>query len=254
MSSGPACLLIHGFGGAPFEMLPLVEALQGLCPVVSVPTLPGHDTTVEDWSRTSWDDWLEAVDQEYRRLEKAHSRVFVMGLSMGGSLALALAQRHSPAGVAVFAAAVYLYRFFPFEASDWRLPLTPVLRKIRPIWPKKPGSGKSRAIAPWQGYEQAVALNPLYSMIQGLKQVRRDLGKIKAPLLAVHSPLDSYVPFANAWEIVRRASSRERNLVVLNIEERVTGHHMLTTHQETKDTVAGLARRFVAEQAGQGKS
>ena len=240
-----ACLFLHGFGGAPFEMMPLVSAFEarGFC--VDAPTLPGHDATVEAWSRTRWSDWLAAACARYETLAAAHERVFVLGLSMGGCLSLALAERYPVAGVAVVAAPVYLYRFFPPEATDWRLPLTGLLRKFRPVWPRKPASEESRAIAPWQGYDGVVAMEPLYSFLQGMKAVRENLGRITAPLLAIHATSDRMVPFSNMREIVNRVSSTSRRGVTLDIHEQVTKHHILTTHRETRDEVARLCVEFV---------
>ena len=246
--SGAACLLVHGFGGAPFEMLPVAKALEGLDCAISVPILPGHGSTIEEWSRSSWSDWLACISTEYERLEAVHRKVFVLGLSMGGSLCLALAQRYKPAGVVTIASPVYLYRFLPPEARDWRLPLTGILKRIRPIWPLEPKNSESRIIAPWQGYEEAVALEPLHSFLLGLRELRRDLGKITAPLLAVHSPLDRQVPFGNLREITGKVSSQVKRGEVLPISERVTKHHILTTHEETRDAVARLCVDFVQGQ------
>jgi carboxylesterase len=250
--SDTACLLVHGFGGTPFEMLPVAEALEAEGYLASVPTLPGHASTLEDWSHTRWSDWLAHVSTLYESLAAAHGKVFVVGLSMGGSLCLALAQRYKPAGVAVVAAPVYLYRFLPPEATDWRLPLTGLLKFIRPIWPRSPKKRESRIIAPWEGYEDAVALGPLHSFLRALPALRRDLGMITAPLLAVHSPLDRFVPFGNLWEIAERVQSPVRRAVVLAIRERVTKHHILTTHLETREAVARLCVEFVREADAQG--
>ena len=165
----------------------------------------------------------------------------------GGSLCLALAQRYCPAGVVTIASPVFLYRFLPLEATDWRLPLTGLLKRFRPIWPSPPKKPQSRLIAPWQGYEEAVALEPLHSLLLGLGEVRRNLGRITSPLLSIHSPLDRYVPFGNLWEILRNVNSPLRRSAVLTIEERVTKHHLLTTHLETRSAVAGLCAAFIRE-------
>jgi len=161
-------------------------------------------------------------------------------------LCLALAQRYRPAGVVTIASPVYLYRFLPPESTDWRLPLVPLLKRFRPIWPTPPKKSESRLIAPWQGYEEAVAMEPLHSFMLGIREVRNGLGRISAPLLAVHSPLDRQVPLGNLWEITSRTGSRKRQAVMLSIEERVTKHHILTTHVETRDAVVELCASFVS--------
>lgn len=240
-----SCLVIHGFGGEPFDVLPVAEELMRQGVDVSVPVLPGHGTTIEQWNRSGWDDWLGCVEREYEALRARHERVAVVGYSMGGSLALALAQRVRPDSLAIIAAPVYLYTFFPPQGLDWRMPLVGFIKHLRPIWPMKPKSERSRDIAPRQCYEGATALNALHSFIVGLKDVRANLGKIVSPLLAVYTPLDRYVPFGNMRTIVEGVSSQVKRTEVLQIAERVTGHHMLTTHRETKDAVAALCAQFV---------
>jgi len=241
----PACLLLHGFGGEPFEMFPLAEALSARGFPVSTPLLPGHGETVEAWNRTGWADWLGCACLEYERLEREHGRVAALGLSMGGSLALALGQRYRPAGIVALAAPVFLYRFYPPCATDWRLPLTGLLRRWRPVWPGKPPRPGSRAIAPWRGYETGTAMEALYTFERGLRLVRRDLRRITAPLLAIHAEGDTKVPVENLWETVGKAGSTAREAVGLRIKERVTSHHILTTHVETREEVARRCVEFV---------
>jgi carboxylesterase len=211
--------------------------------------LPGHDRSVEAFCATGFEDWAGHVEQAFLELKKEHAHVFVVGLSMGGSLALRLAQRHpaAPAGIVTIASPVHVYRYLPLEMQDWRLPLVPLLRKVRPIWPAPPPSEESRTIAPWRGYEGVHCLVPLHSFLQGLKAVRRDLPKVRAPLLSLHAPTDRTSPVSNLWTIGTGVSSPVRRLALLRIEETVTGHHLLTTHRETRDTVASMVREFILD-------
>ena len=241
-----ACLLLHGFTGEPFEMEPLRETLLRRGIHAEAPCLPGHGAGVEAFAASSFPEWAEAAEQAYLSLAARFGRVAVVGLSMGGSLALRIAQRHEPAGVLTLAAPVYIYRWLPPEACDWRLPLVGLLRHAAPRVRTRPISPEGKAIAPWRGIDHVMCLEPLHSLVQGLKDVRRNLGKVRAPLLALHAPGDRIVPVGNAWEIVRKVGSRRRALELLSIEERVTSRHVLTTHQETRERVCRLAGEFVA--------
>ena len=247
MSDQVCCMLVHGFGGSPFEMGYLGSRLQEQGWAVDVPTLPGHGTTVEEFAETRFSHWSAAVLDRYDSLCGRYDKVFVAGLSMGGSLGLWLARQRHLAGLVTVASPVYVYRFFPFEAADWRLPLVPVLRWVRPVWRTAPPNLRSREIAPWQGYDGVQLLHPLHSLIQGLRELRSGLEEISSPLLVLHSPGDRTAPVGNAWEIVGRVSSPLRRMELLPIEERITGHHLLTTHQETRDRVAGAVTSFFRE-------
>nr|APZ78848.1 alpha/beta hydrolase [Stigmatella aurantiaca] len=85
-----ACLLLHGFTGSPWEMLPLGEALAAQGMYVKAPRLPGHGTTPEALLKVNHRDWEQAAAESLRSLT-GFRRVFVAGLSMGALLALGLA-------------------------------------------------------------------------------------------------------------------------------------------------------------------
>lgn len=246
-SSSAAVLLLHGFGGHPFEMRSLQKALEAAGYYVEVPLLPGHGVTVDEFQRTDFVDWYGTAREAFLRLSAAYEQVFVAGLSLGGALSLALGEEFDPAGIATLAAPVFLYSFFPPLFSDWRLPFVPLLQHVRPIWPMPGPSSSSREIAPWRGYECVMALKPLTSLLRGIKIIREDLRAIKSPLLSIHAKGDRTVPVQNVWEIQRSVSSQVRRLELLSIQENITSHHLLTTHRDTRERVAFSVVHFFDE-------
>ena len=73
-------------------MRPWGEYLAEQGYAVSVPRLPGHGTTWQDCNTTTHQDWTTAVDRAFDALAAECDRVFVAGLSMGGTLATRLAE------------------------------------------------------------------------------------------------------------------------------------------------------------------
>ncbi|EPR42345.1 putative carboxylesterase [Desulfovibrio sp. X2] len=240
----PGCLLLHGFTGTPFEMQPLAEALADRGFSVETPLLPGHGTRVEELDRLGWSDWRDAALGAFDVLGARTPPVFVAGLSMGGALALEIARQREPAGIACLATPLRLYRFLPFIAKDPLLPLVPLFRHLRPLWPVAEKRAESREIAPWVGYEGVVPLNATHELMRGLRRVRRGLAEVTAPLLVVHSPGDATANVRDAFEIRRRTGSRIKRLELLPIAERVTSRHLLTTHRETRKRVSELVCGF----------
>lgn len=88
-------LVLHGFTGSPQSLRGLAEAFAAAGLAVELPRLPGHGTSLEDMATTSWDDWSGAAEAAYDELAGRCRRVVVAGLSMGGTLTLWLASRHS---------------------------------------------------------------------------------------------------------------------------------------------------------------
>ncbi len=241
------CLLIHGFAGSTVEMEPLARALETEGFEVIRLTLPGHATSIDDFSRTFFPDWRAAAERACEEVIGRGRRVVVIGHSMGGSLALHLAQRYDLAGVVTLAAPVYLYRFFPPEAADWRLPLIGFLKHVRPRWPKAAENPVAREIAPWGGYSGVRLLPQLHSFIQGLDPIAEKLGEITEPLLILHASHDEVVPTSNALMIANGVRSAEVTVELFTLPETPAGRHLIPSHRDSRALVAARIIVFLQQ-------
>lgn len=100
----PGILLIHNYLSCPNEMNPLAAFLNTLGYTVFVPRLKGHGTVPEDLSQTSYNDWIDSVEEGFVILKHRTPFVFVGGFFTGAGLALELASR-IPEIAGVFAVA-----------------------------------------------------------------------------------------------------------------------------------------------------
>jgi carboxylesterase len=251
ITSETGCLLLHGYAGRPFEMSFLSDRLREAGYRVAAPVLPGHEGDVRAFARSRFEDWLTGADQALQDLRKQCRRVAVVGFSMGGTLALALAQRHSLAGVATIATPVFLCRLHPYFSPDPLLFASGIPRHFRHSLPASPPGAESRRIAPWQGYQGAHYIGPLHSLKIGAAGVRRGLGRVTAPLMVLHGTRDRAVHPDNAWEILSRVSSDRRTLHMFQLRETVTSGHLLVTHEETRGPTGALVLDFVRSLEGQ---
>lgn len=90
--SGPnALLLVHGLGDTPQTLGYLAPWLHARGFTVHVPLLPGHGRSLPVFAESRATEWLSALRQEYAELRGRHARVGLVGLSMGGALAVLLA-------------------------------------------------------------------------------------------------------------------------------------------------------------------
>ena len=87
-------LVLHGFTGNPQSMRGLALVLADAGFTVEMPLLPGHGTDVADMVPTRWEDWSAAAEAAYLDLAARSDAVVVVGLSMGGMLAVWLAEHH----------------------------------------------------------------------------------------------------------------------------------------------------------------
>ncbi len=116
--TAPAAVLgLHGFGGYPGELALPASRLKERGLTVHIPRLPGHGTSARDFDRTGARDWLTAAEQAYIELASSYEQVHIMGHSMGGLLALIIAERYTVDRLVLMAPALSmnsrLFRFAP---------------------------------------------------------------------------------------------------------------------------------------------
>ncbi len=85
-----AVLLLHGLASTPLEIRYLANALHRHGFTVVAPTLPKYGFNT-DGDCGDWRGWIDAAREQFLALERQYETVCVGGLSMGATLALALA-------------------------------------------------------------------------------------------------------------------------------------------------------------------
>jgi carboxylesterase len=199
-------LLCHGFTSSPQSMRPWGEHLASEGITVRCPRLPGHGTTWQELNRTHWTDWYATVEREFDELRGQCQSVFVCGQSMGGTLALRLAeQRHDVAGLVLVNPSV----------TTLRKPaaLLPLLSRVVPTLSGIPGD-----IAKPGGWELAYDRLPLRataSLRQMWRVVRSELGKVRQPMLLFRSATDHVVEPVNSTIVLDNVGSSDIADVVL---------------------------------------
>ncbi len=218
-------LLLHGYTGSPRSMVGWAHRLEEAGHRVSVPRLPGHGTSWPELNMTAWTDWYEAAEEAFETLAGQCDQVFVTGLSMGGALALRLAQTH------------------PGRISGLVL-VNPVINitdpRMRILWllkalPSFPGIANDIA-RPGEdegGYDR-LPLRGLHSQTALWRAVKRDLGSVTEPLLVFRS-LTDHVADPSSVELIRTGvSSKDRSY-----RELTRSFHVATLDYDAEQIVEG---------------
>lgn len=227
-------LLSHGFTGTVASVRPWAEALVAAGYRVRVPRLPGHGTTWQEMNITSWEDWYAAVDRGLAQLRRECDAVFAGGLSMGGALALRLAQQHEDVrGVMLVNPAI--------ASTDLRLYALPVLRRLR----ASVGAIGDDIALP-DVTEHAYPRTPLHafaSMLELQAEVRAHLDRVVCPVLLCVSDVDHVVDPASRMLLRKRLAS---NLVEVALPH---SYHVATLDQDAATIVAESLRFLDAHAA-----
>lgn len=234
--NGPVgCLLTHGFTGSPFEMRELGEYLAGKGLTVLCKPLPGHGTTAYDMLKTNWYDWYRASVQNLAEISKDCEKVFLCGMSMGGTLSLHMAahytRRHKIAGVAAYGAPVYL--------KSVLLPILPLAKKFMKFKPPSESDVADPVAREEQESYGHVPLACVSSLLELLSHVKNDLQDVNVPTLLIQSTGDNTVHPPNVHLIHRLLGSADKTLVEVS-----RSYHVVTVDYD-KDIVKEKTYEFI---------
>ena len=219
-------LLVHGFTGTPMSMRPWGEHLAAQGFAVRCPLLPGHGTRWQDCNVSTHDEWTTAVERAFDALSAECDRVFVAGLSMGGTLATRLAEVRPDdvAGLVLVNPALLTQRL---DAK-----LLPLIARLTGSWAPIASDIKKPGIT-----ELAYPKLPTRAMMQ-LRQLwaatRTDLGRVTAPVIVFHSVEDHVVEPVNSTILLAGVGSADTTEVLLE-----DSYHVATLDNDAPTIFAG---------------
>ncbi len=106
-------ICLHGWTASPYEALPIARSVHEKGFAAAVPCLPGHGIqsiglAKEIFPTIKYADWITAVRKEIEIARQSYKRVYIYGQSMGGALALIMAEEHLVDACAITAPAIDL--------------------------------------------------------------------------------------------------------------------------------------------------
>ena len=234
-------LLVHGFTGSAAHMRKLAEALASRGHSVRTINLPGHATTEDDMAQATWQSWLYAVKQEALEMMGKVDTFTICGLSMGGVLALLVAEQMKVDACVPISA--------PMAVKNRLLPLAGVFAPPMPRIAWGPPTERHAALDAaydfgYTGFPTAKGAD----LNQLIKLARRNLFNITCPVLCVQSEADETIWAGSADAILEGINSGIRQKLWLKDVP-----HVCTISRELPaiaDAIDRLMVRVHAEKEG----
>jgi len=205
----PGVLLLHGGGDTPQALEELARHLHKHGFAVRAPLLSAHGRHLSALAASSARQWHEDVRREFEAMRAKHDRVAVVGLSMGGSLAVKLAAERDIDALVLLAPYLAMPPFaramaITSHAWGWLLPYFSSLgtRSIRDP------AAAARALG--HGILTPAALRALYDV---MNDAVRALPRVTAPALVIQSREDNRIQPESAEREFSRLGSAEKKFI-----------------------------------------
>ena len=226
-------LLIHGFTGLTAEMLLLGQFLNRAGFTVHCPRLAGHGSDEQALMRTTKDDWFDSVVDGAAILQNVCEKIFVVGHSMGGLLALKLATKRDVAKVVTLAAPIFIddglgLRNLPPREFCGNACIVQPRRKLDNV----PAAVNSIC-------EKKTPLVSVHELVDLIAEAKKILPQVTAPILIMHGEDDHTAQPRSARYIADNVGSKSKTFVTIPD----SGH--LLPLNEQRDLVFDLVADFL---------
>ena len=191
--------IIHGFSSTTYETKELAKFLGDHGYHTITNNLPGHGVSAADCNAIKYQDWLYAVKQDIAKLASNSKKIYIIGCSMGGVLAL-YASSIFPVNACIVGGTVLKFNN-PFTINFTNRLLCHLI-KLK----TKSAVNKNKNIK-FYGYTQypLIALNELRKLNQFMI---KKLKNVKCPALIIHSKSDRLSIKKNVDIIYNNVSSK----------------------------------------------
>ena len=182
-SNGEAFVLIHGFTGNAAHFRPLGTQLADRGYTVNAPLLAGHGRDAEAMSHIGRAHWIEDTRDAIREVGD-HRRVHLVGLSMGGLLAIVAAGADRIATVTTINA--------PVVFCDRRIRIARIAVPFKPLvhWPEEPAPDIDEEVMPFWIHATDCPTSAVAELYALSRQAVRSAADVSVPSLVIQSRTD----------------------------------------------------------------
>ncbi len=206
-------LLVHGWTCTPYELRRLGKYLNEKGYTVSGIMLAGHGTVPSDLENVTAQDWIADVEVGYAKLKQTCDKIFVVGTSIGGSLALILAQQEKDVAGLVLMATPYRMRMEMMGAILMKIFRLLGQKNRKKFYP--PTFGLSTTITRLISYQSypVVSVSQVFELV---KKARKNLSAITKPVLLMQSTHDHIVSKKSMEEIYARLGCQKKKKIYIH--------------------------------------
>ncbi len=221
-------LISHGFIGTPQSVRFLGDYIASQGYTVFAPRLKGHGTHYKDMEQSTFKDWIQNLEEGYWLLKQHCSEIFIIGQSMGGTLALNLSSKYPDIrGLVLINAAltsIPSMEEYKHQSEPSYIPEGEPDIKAKDVYEIT--------------YDKA-PVRSIQELLFLMDETREKLGMVEAPALAFISTEDHVVPVENTEYILSHIQSKDKEIITL-----YNSYHVASMDND-KDLIAEHCCQFI---------
>lgn len=247
MSKKPfGVLILHGFTSSLDCVREVEPPLKAMGLPTRMPVLRGHSAASPEALRgVTWPDWVADAETALADLLNEADKAIVVGLSMGGLVALTLAADHGGEIDSIVLAAAAIQLASPLAPGRPLAFAAPLVKAVLKKWDIVPEYADPALVQFDTNYRWA-PIDSVIALLDFSQAARKRLGEVRTPALILQSHRDKTVTPASA-EIIRDgiATPVEQKRIVWF---ETSGHEMFRDCE--RQAIIAVITSYVQERTG----
>lgn len=203
-------LLIHGFSSSPKEFRELGNLLAKNNISIHAPLLPGHGTSPERLAVTKYFQWIEAINEVIKALEKEYKEIYLIGNSFGGNLAIISANKSKKIkGIVTLGTPIHFRK-----EKIKRYIIFPIMKRIK-LFQKKVYKRDMTEIDKRRVCYKIIPLKSLNHVLKIVGLSKKEVKNIKCRTLVMQTENDRITSEESGEYIINNIKSKKKELVTI---------------------------------------
>lgn len=233
----PAVLLVHGFGGSPFDFKPLTDELKKQDIAFHAILLPGHGTTPRNLKEITEQQMMDHALNSLDNLKQKYGNVTVVGFSMGGAIALNLAEKQEINQLVLFGAYIDITKkwYYPGKPENWAKRLFRILPYVKKRkYSKNPNFTNINDPEGFKRYDsyKHLPVKTVRELVKISQNARQNIESIHCDVLWFHSKGDIAADFKSAKSLFEKIPSKNKTFV-----EYTRSNHIILYDYDSEDAI-----------------
>lgn len=193
-------IMFHGLTATPYQVRELGDSLYKRGIANFGARIAGHATQKSDLAKTSREEWLRSSRNAYEEFHKVHPKTIVLGFSLGGLLALNVANEYKPKGLIIV-------------ATPYKLNMKGNLLSMIGFHKKH--------LDDMISYPGSIPFKSKYELIKLIKETHEAIKGVYCPILIVQGTADRRVSNASPYQIYEQVKSVSKEMMLLPDEQHI---------------------------------
>lgn len=227
----PAVLLIHGFGGSPYDFKPLTDALTREGIAFHAILLPGHGTSPRQLKNVKDREFLTFSLNALDNLREKYGEVSVVGFSMGGTLALNLAEEREVNKLILFGPYLDITRkwYYLGRPENWARRLHRILPYVGKI--KIANINDPEGLKKYDSYKH-LPVKTVLELEKLSAKAKQNKDRLSCDILWFHSRGDIAADYQSAGKIFSAIPGNHKRLI-----EYTKSNHLILYDYDAGDAI-----------------